>query len=403
MLKLWRPPGAPRKDETVMTSTGTTRPALASSVTGRALAAAAATLAVTASLAVLAGPAGAVSLNQFANSSVIAAEGPANSLDYHYQTSPGVWTSQQVAGPSTTYSAPSMAHLPSQVVIAAEGPGNSLDFYYQFYGGWRAQQVAGPGTTYSAPSLAILSPSNPSGWMWGIAVEGPGGSLNIYYQNAQTFGTTTWNLQRVAASGTTFSAPSLARVGNSAAVAAEGVFNSLRYYHQTTTGSWFFQNAASHGTTYSAPSLALINTTPVIAAEGPGNSLDFYWRASSGAWNPQQAAGSGSVYSAPSVAHVDSRAAGAYFGIAAEGPGNSLSFYYSSNGIGTPWILKQAAGASTTYSAPSMTQVGDSGLGPFLGIAAEGPTQSLRFYGQMIGLTITWNLQNVAGPGTTFA
>src|SRR5215472_6459861 len=50
MSRSWRPPGAQRTERAVMFSTGTTRPALTRSVTGRALAGVAATLTLTAVL-----------------------------------------------------------------------------------------------------------------------------------------------------------------------------------------------------------------------------------------------------------------------------------------------------------------------------------------------------------------
>lgn len=406
MLKLWRLRDARRAEGTTGTSTGTIRLPRTWPVTGRVLAGAAVAVTATAAVVAVAGPAGAVSLAESGSSSMIAAEGPGNSLDFYY-LSAGTWHAEQVAGPGTTYSAPSLAVVGLNTpVIAAEGPGNSLDFYWQTSsGGWNSQQVAGSSSAYSAPSVADAGPT--SGPYMGIAVEGPLNSLSFYYP-ASSFGAP-WTFKRVAGSGSTYAAPSMAKVGTQwpgpfLGIAAEGPNHSLRFYAEIlgTTLVWNLQSVTGGGTTYSAPSLALINATPVIAAQGPANSLDFYWQASSGGWNPQQAAGSGTTYSAPSVAHVGTRAAGPYFGIAAEGPADSLSFYYSGNGIGTPWVFKQAAGTGSTYSAPSMTQVGDSGLGPYLGIAAQGPTQSLFFYGQMLAPS-TWHPQQVAGTGTTFA
>src|SRR5215472_3122805 len=55
-----------------------------------------------------------------------------------------------VAGPAAAVSLAEVGNTPE---IAVEGPGNSLDFYYQSAGTWHEQQVAGAGTTYSAPSL----------------------------------------------------------------------------------------------------------------------------------------------------------------------------------------------------------------------------------------------------------
>src|SRR5215469_1949312 len=60
-----------------------------------------------------------------------------------------------VAGPAA---AVSLAETYLGPGIAVEGPGNSLDYYYQTAPGtWHEQQVAAAGTTYSAPSLAQAS------------------------------------------------------------------------------------------------------------------------------------------------------------------------------------------------------------------------------------------------------
>jgi hypothetical protein len=44
-----------------------------------------------------------------------------------------------------------------ETVIAAQGPDNSVDFYFNAYGdpAWIPNVVAGAGTTYSAPSIAV--------------------------------------------------------------------------------------------------------------------------------------------------------------------------------------------------------------------------------------------------------
>ena len=82
--------------------------------------------------------------------------------------------------------------------------------------------------------------------------------------------------------------------------------------------------------------------------------------------------------------------------IAAQGPGKSLMFYWQT--IGTvPWHAEQVAGSGTTFSGPSVAQVGNSSV-----IVALGPNNSLMFYWQTIG-TVPWNPEQVAGPGTTFS
>jgi hypothetical protein len=87
---------------------------------------------------------------QVGNSSVIAAAGPLGSLKFYWQTIGAVpWHPELVAGPGSTFSAPSVAQVGISSVIAAKGPANSLRFYWQFIGTvpWHPELVAGPGTT----------------------------------------------------------------------------------------------------------------------------------------------------------------------------------------------------------------------------------------------------------------
>ena len=74
-------------------------------------------------------------------------------------------------------------------VIAAQGADNSLMFYWQTNGTapWHAEQVAGPGTTFSAPSIAQVGDSS------AIAAQGRDGSLMFYWQ---TIGTAPWHGRR---------------------------------------------------------------------------------------------------------------------------------------------------------------------------------------------------------------
>lgn len=122
----------------------------------------------------------------------------------------------------------------------------------------------------------------------------------------------------------------------------------------------------------SAPASAVSITTghksSQIAAEGPHNTLYFYWQTNSRKpWHKEEVAGRGTTYSAPSL--IDN-AAGVI--IAAEGPHHSLRFYWQDSGK-SRWHAEVVAGRNTTYSAPSIgtaavtgTHVGSSQ------IAAEG-------------------------------
>ena len=79
--------------------------------------------------------------------------------------------------------------------------------------------------------------------------------------------------------------------------------------------------------------------------------------------------------------------------IAATGARHSLDFYWAVNGV-PGWNPEQAAGAGTTYAAPSMT----TGSGIVI-IAAEGASHRLQFYWQGLGAA-TWNPEQVAPPGS---
>jgi len=92
----------------------------------------------------------------------------------------------------------------------------------------------------------------------------------------------------------------------------------------------------------SATSVAQVGNSSVIAAEGPGHSLIFYWQTIGGVpWHPEFVAGPGSTYSAPSVAQVGNSSV-----IAAEGPGHTLFFYWQTIG-GVSWHAELVAGLSS--------------------------------------------------------
>jgi hypothetical protein len=99
-----------------------------------------------------------------------------------------------VAGPGTTFSVPSVAQVGDSTVIAAQGPDNSLLFYWQPIGSlqWNPEQVAGPGTTFWTPSVAQVGNSTV------IAAQGPGGSLLQYWQPV---GSQQWNTEQVTGTG----------------------------------------------------------------------------------------------------------------------------------------------------------------------------------------------------------
>jgi hypothetical protein len=377
--------------------TAVPRPARSRSAPGRMLAAAAATATVAASLVAVAGPVAAVSLGGVLNLPEIAVEGPGNSLDYYYQSAPGSWQEYQVpgGGPGTTYSAPSLVQVDaSTTVIAVEGPSNSLRYYEQSGGTWHMQQVATAGTTFSAPSVAGVG-----GGSWRIAAEGPGNSLYFYHPGF-LWG---WAGQQVAGPGMTYSAPSLAWTGLGLGIAAEGAGNSLDFYTQATSGAWTPQQAAQAagpGTAFSAPSLAQLGGLG-IAVEGPSDSLMLYTHANGpDTWHPQQIGGPHPAYSAPSLAHLavpNGRFTEYFTAIAVEGPVGFLNLFTQGPGTASPWVNWAPGGMYSTWSAPSLAQINGT-----TGIAVQGPSNRLDYYSQPTMSGLSWNIQHVAGTGTTF-
>jgi len=77
---------------------------------------------------------------------------PGRTGDTSADSSMQAWLTQQAHNCYPPERKPTM----TSSVIAAQGPGKSLMFYWQTIGTvpWHAEQVAGPGTTFSAPSVA---------------------------------------------------------------------------------------------------------------------------------------------------------------------------------------------------------------------------------------------------------
>ena len=103
-------------------------------------------------------------------------------------------------------------------------------------------------------------------------------------------------------------------------------------------------------------------------------------------------AGGSTTYSAPTVSSNDSANG---VNIVAEGPNNSLKFYWADNGFST-WNRETVAGSSTTYSAVS---IANDTKGNSVILAAKGAVGSLDFYYAVNGNS-TWNSEQVAGAGS---
>ena len=153
---------------------------------------------------------------------------------------------------------------------------------------------------------------------------------------------------------------------------------------------------AATPTAANSPSMVVNGADLDIAAQGPNNSLLFYWAVNgTSTWHTVTVAGAGTTFSAPSMA-VD----GGSVIIAAQGPNNSLMFYWTFDPASS-WNPEPVAGAATTFSAPSVATDNHS-----VDIVAQGPGGTMYSYYAVNGSS-TWATQLVGGslisPGATSA
>ena len=166
---------------------------------------------------------------------------------------------------------------------------------------WNPEQVAGANTTFTAPSLAKIGNAS------AIAAQGPNNSLMFYWQKIDT---TQWNSEQVAGRGTTLSAPSLAQVGNASAITAQGPKDQLMFYWQTIdTTPWHGSALAGTGTV-TTPAIAQIRDSTVIVAVDANANLYYYWQTiDTKQWHPEQAGTVDDKQVTPSVAQVGNSSA----------------------------------------------------------------------------------------------
>jgi hypothetical protein len=125
-----------------------------------------------------------------------------------------------------------------------------------------------------------------------------------------------------------------------------------------------------------------------IVAQGPGQSLMYYWAKPGTGWSSAQVAGPGTTGYAPSIfVRPDGEA-----DIVAQGPGDSLMYYWAWPGFG--WSSAQIAGPGTTFSAPSIFVRPDGEAD----IVASGASGSLLYYWATPGSA--WKSAQIAGTGT---
>ena len=292
--------------------------------------------------------------------------------------------------------------------VAYEGAAHALWFSWQTYGTsqWHPEEVAGPGTTYSAPSVGESSATSVSNNANAIAVEGPDNSLDYYWQ---MFDNVQWNKEVVATSNAAYSAPSLAEVEASNSshsglkevndIYVMGPDHSLVDWDQgLLSGGWQRSAIAGDGEAFSAPSAVdsveisyfASDYNTQVAYEGPGDSLLYYWDDRNGS-GTETVAGPGTTTSAPTIADGNNSTS-----VAAQGPGNSLAFYWQQTGTDDPWDQEPVAGSGPTYSVPAMAEGNNSAS-----IVTEGPGKSVNFYWQTYGGASGWNPEAPSGKGST--
>lgn len=152
----------------------------------------------------------------------------------------------------------------------------------------------------------------------------------------------------VVTSGTTYSPPAIAQIGNDVVIAARGAGSYLDLYWQVNgTAGWNKEIVGGYGSTYSAPSLAQDGTAVVISAQGPSDSLDFYWAVNGNStWNPEVVAGAGTTGSAPAMVAQG----GGVNIVAVNGNGYGSVFYWALNGSPT-WHADTMPTGDTTQSS----------------------------------------------------
>ncbi len=119
-----------------------------------------------------------------------------------------------------------------------------------------------------------------------------------------------------------------------------------------------------------------------IAAQGPGNSLYFYWNLAGTWYGPLMVGAHGSTFSGPSLA-IDSNH---NVVIAARGPGNSIWFYWNVTGTWHGPLQILAAGSAVSTPSIALDQEGN------LDVAVQSPGQITSF---VWGVKGTWY-----GPAT---
>ena len=195
-------------------------------------------------------------------------EGADNAL-YQYENTDAADADSSWSGPNslggtgTTYSDPAAVFQESSgfAQVFAQGPGNSLNSWWEpgvgeTWGGPDAVAGGTSGTTYSDPTVAFQQSSG----FTEVYAEGADNALYEYYTTNATDGSTWYGPYVIpsGSTGTTYSSPAVALTtsNNFIQVFAQGPGNSLNTWYQNSGDPFDGPNAVAGGTsdtTYSAP------------------------------------------------------------------------------------------------------------------------------------------------------
>jgi len=153
---------------------------------------------------------------------------------YWSQDGTSSWNTQTVVAPHTALGASALTLDGTTLAMATEGVDHSLQMNYTPSPtvAWRsAGVIAGPGSTYAAPSMAANGKH-----VVDVAVQGPDGSLVFYWAKR---GTTLWTKEVVAGAHKALAAPSVASNGSNSMITAIGPGNVVSsYFNANGTETW---------------------------------------------------------------------------------------------------------------------------------------------------------------------
>ena len=122
-----------------------------------------------------------------------------------------------------------LVQVGNDLLMAGVGSSDNIDVLYQPVGSstWSEVTATAPNTLNSVDvPVAITALTEFVGLrevtLIGMAAEGPGNSLNFWWQSLADIGSGPWHQEVLNGPNTTFSAPSIVQVGSDVAVAAEG-------------------------------------------------------------------------------------------------------------------------------------------------------------------------------------